>query len=68
MILCMCWRKVIFALFRAPAPVVKLSIDVGTAKSIRDLGGSEADIPTLVEQVCTDQRHHVFYQLNACGC
>ena len=33
------------------AGAFQLSIDVGTAKSIRQLGGSEGDIPKLVQQV-----------------
>ena len=34
--------------------MLQLSIDVGTAKSIRDLGGNEEDIPILVGQALTD--------------
>lgn len=34
--------------------VVDLSIEVGTAKSIADLGGTEAQLPLLVKQALTD--------------
>merc|ERR1719476_1241594 len=39
---------------RAIDAVARLSIDVGTARSIRSFGGDVADIPTLVHQTLTD--------------
>jgi alcohol dehydrogenase len=39
---------------KAIQAIANLSIQVGTAKSIRDMGGSEKDIPILVNQALTD--------------
>jgi len=39
---------------KAIKAIAELSITVGTAKSIREMGGSEKDIPVLVNQALTD--------------
>ena len=39
---------------KAIKAIADLSIQVGTARSIREMGGSEKDIPVLVEQALTD--------------